>query len=181
MYRSAGGNGVRLDGGNGFAGAVITRTYLSLPLSVSFLQTPPCEISLAPIVATKRPVQHRWTGSMDPFGDKPQAFGPFSDGVMSFQSPRRPFWGLEKSFPPRKMPPQIPRTERIIWNSCLALFFWDGRPEWSRQGKSGTASFCWLRPSRHQPEPSTCTPQALNHLHNLFLSNCTVFFLKVNR
>jgi hypothetical protein len=28
VYRSAGGNGVRLDGGNGFAGAVITRTYI---------------------------------------------------------------------------------------------------------------------------------------------------------
>lgn len=27
VYRSAGGNGVRLDGGNGFAGAVITRMY----------------------------------------------------------------------------------------------------------------------------------------------------------
>jgi pyruvate carboxylase len=27
VYRSAGGNGVRLDGGNGFAGAVITRKY----------------------------------------------------------------------------------------------------------------------------------------------------------
>jgi pyruvate carboxylase len=27
VYRSAGGNGVRLDGGNGFAGALITRRY----------------------------------------------------------------------------------------------------------------------------------------------------------
>jgi pyruvate carboxylase len=27
VYRSAGGNGVRLDGGNGFAGAIITRKY----------------------------------------------------------------------------------------------------------------------------------------------------------
>lgn len=27
VYRSAGGNGVRLDGGNGFAGAIITRNY----------------------------------------------------------------------------------------------------------------------------------------------------------
>jgi pyruvate carboxylase len=27
VYRSAGGNGVRLDGGNGFAGAIITREY----------------------------------------------------------------------------------------------------------------------------------------------------------
>ena len=30
VYRSAGGNGVRLDGGNGFAGAIITRESLSL-------------------------------------------------------------------------------------------------------------------------------------------------------
>jgi pyruvate carboxylase len=29
VYRSAGGNGVRLDGGNGFAGAVITRELKS--------------------------------------------------------------------------------------------------------------------------------------------------------
>lgn len=29
VYRSAGGNGVRLDGGNGFAGAVITPYYVS--------------------------------------------------------------------------------------------------------------------------------------------------------
>lgn len=29
VYRSAGGNGVRLDGGNGFAGAIITRKYTS--------------------------------------------------------------------------------------------------------------------------------------------------------
>jgi hypothetical protein len=28
VYRSAGGNGVRLDGGNGFAGAIITRKLL---------------------------------------------------------------------------------------------------------------------------------------------------------
>jgi pyruvate carboxylase len=27
VYRSAGGNGVRLDGGNGFAGAIITREF----------------------------------------------------------------------------------------------------------------------------------------------------------
>jgi hypothetical protein len=30
VYRSAGGNGVRLDGGNGFAGAVITPFYDSM-------------------------------------------------------------------------------------------------------------------------------------------------------
>jgi pyruvate carboxylase len=33
VYRTAGGNGVRLDGGNGFAGAIITREYLSFVLS----------------------------------------------------------------------------------------------------------------------------------------------------
>lgn len=30
VYRSAGGNGVRLDGGNGFAGAIITPHYDSM-------------------------------------------------------------------------------------------------------------------------------------------------------
>jgi pyruvate carboxylase len=36
VYRSAGGNGVRLDGGNGFAGAIITRkwhSFLNVPIS----------------------------------------------------------------------------------------------------------------------------------------------------
>lgn len=32
VYRSAGGNGVRLDGGNGFAGAVITRKFTFRPM-----------------------------------------------------------------------------------------------------------------------------------------------------
>jgi pyruvate carboxylase len=37
VYRSAGGNGVRLDGGNGFAGAIITRRY---PFSSSPISMP---------------------------------------------------------------------------------------------------------------------------------------------
>lgn len=68
---------------------------------------------------------------MDPFGDKPQAFGPFSDGVMSFQSPRRPFWGLEKSFPPRKNASPNPKdgANHLEFVSGAFLLGWEARVE----------------------------------------------------
>lgn len=49
VYRSAGGNGVRLDGGNGFAGAVITPYYDSMltKMTVSYT-TPPLWLRMTP-------------------------------------------------------------------------------------------------------------------------------------
>ena len=48
VYRSAGGNGVRLDGGNGFAGAIITRKSFSPSLSLHFpFSFPSCCLHLS--------------------------------------------------------------------------------------------------------------------------------------
>lgn len=45
VYRSAGGNGVRLDGGNGFAGAIITPRKLLLLLSQAGMKSSTFDIA----------------------------------------------------------------------------------------------------------------------------------------